>query len=176
MLHACGVVHSDLKHENILIFENRLDMPGLPYTAKLADFGGSFMDIAEGEARPLRMGTWPFTAPEFGAPLSIDQLKQSDVYSFGLLVWRTIVDCENIIAAAGLNSLSSQSGRNEFENLKSSNELVVRAKISIENYALRHNLPPESAALILYILDCTIQAAPSSRGLPKAQAALRGLE
>lgn len=45
ILHACGIIHGDLKHENVLVFDNPYDEPpGQPYLAKLADFGGAVMD------------------------------------------------------------------------------------------------------------------------------------
>ncbi|KAK1234472.1 hypothetical protein PQX77_002326 [Marasmius sp. AFHP31] len=58
ILHACGVVHGDLKHENVLIFKNKGDDPDIPYLAKLADFGGSVMNL-EKEGTTLPMGTPP---------------------------------------------------------------------------------------------------------------------
>src|SRR5947207_948757 len=80
VLHACGIVHGDLKHENALIFENREKISGVPFTAKLADFGGSVMDMAFRKKSSLHMGTWPYGAPEVPIGLSADDLKQTNVY------------------------------------------------------------------------------------------------
>ena len=86
-LHACGIVHSDLKHENVLIFPNKIvRLDTVPYTAKLADFGGSIMDMTPGSWRKQRTITWPYQAPEESLQFSPEGLKQADVYSFGVLI------------------------------------------------------------------------------------------
>lgn len=103
ILHACGIVHGDLKHENVLVFENRYDtLEGQPYTAKLADFGGAVMDIDVRDSHFLRMGTFPYDAPEAGQPLNAAGIKKTDIYSFGMLVWRAFIDGANIVTELGL--------------------------------------------------------------------------
>ncbi|KLU87114.1 serine/threonine protein kinase, partial [Magnaporthiopsis poae ATCC 64411] len=98
ILHACGIVHGDLKHENVLVFANRYpDPPGQPYTAKLADFGGAVMDMAgdgDGQHR-VPSSTFPLDAPEIhsGSRLTVEGVKKTDAYSYGMLIWRCMLDC-----------------------------------------------------------------------------------
>ncbi|KAK5044780.1 hypothetical protein LTR84_010436 [Exophiala bonariae] len=83
-LHSCGVVHSDIKCENVIIFQ---DHQGI-YTAKLADFGCSLVEHPQGAK--LRGGTPPWTSPDWREWLPPGDMVKSDVYSFGLLVWRVM--------------------------------------------------------------------------------------
>ncbi|RMZ78785.1 hypothetical protein DV738_g3617, partial [Chaetothyriales sp. CBS 135597] len=86
-LHASGIVHGDMKHENVLIFPNKDPAHGIPYTAKLADFGGTVMDMTLSETRKMETWTWPFQAPEItdNQALTRSGMMRTDVYSFGLL-------------------------------------------------------------------------------------------
>ncbi|KAK0734631.1 hypothetical protein B0T26DRAFT_798427 [Lasiosphaeria miniovina] len=87
IIHACGMVHGDLKHENVLVFANRYAEPSnQPFTAKLADFGGTVMDMSRdgtGTHR-VRMHTFPYEAPEIGDKLSADGAKKTDAFSYGI--------------------------------------------------------------------------------------------
>ncbi|KAI9858397.1 MAG: hypothetical protein M1813_007501 [Trichoglossum hirsutum] len=176
ILHACGIVHGDLKHENVLIFKNRYTMPNCqPYTAKLADFGGAVMDITERDLHSLRMGTYPFDAPEAVQRLTENMVKQTDVYSFGMLIWRAFIDGKDVTTDIGLKEKPTETAREELQNLKQSDELLVKAVMSIQSYASTHTVCAESESMILYVLGETIQADPSHRNLGRAQAALRGM-
>ncbi|ODH37039.1 serine/threonine protein kinase [Paracoccidioides brasiliensis] len=177
ILHACGIVHGDLKHENVLIFENRYDtVECQPYTAKLADFGGAVMDIEQRDLSYLRMGTFPYQAPESSNRLSSNGLKQTDVYSFGLLVWRAFLDGRNISSELGLGPRPTDASEKELQRLKLSNELIVNAVCSVQVYASSNRVSENALALILYVLAQTIVAEPGHRSLPQAQAALRGMD
>ncbi|CAI7612993.1 unnamed protein product [Penicillium pancosmium] len=102
-LHDSGVVHGDIKSENVLVFEHE----GV-YQAKLCDFGFAVFlaDIKEDKACLLG-GTSPWTAPEFRRKLPYPHyfLKFTDVYSLGLLLWRVLLDGENPFEHALLNDI-----------------------------------------------------------------------
>jgi serine/threonine protein kinase len=86
-LHSCDIVHGDLKMENILIFPHRTK--GI--VAKLADFGFASVDLEGKGARTKLPGfTIPWNAPEFQKTLNRNDLCLTDVYSYGLLIWRAM--------------------------------------------------------------------------------------
>jgi serine/threonine protein kinase/ankyrin repeat protein len=85
-LHSCGLIHGDLKPQNVLIFE------GSPWpVAKLADFGLSIDDSSMEGAHIHVGGTPGWQAPEVekGDRLESSLVKFSDVYSYGLIAWST---------------------------------------------------------------------------------------
>ncbi|KLJ12173.1 hypothetical protein EMPG_09601 [Blastomyces silverae] len=176
ILHACGIVHGDLKHENVLIFANKYDTPqGQPYTAKLADFGGAVMDIDQRDLSHLSMGTYPCQAPEFSNRLSADGIKQTDVYSFGLLVWRAFIDGRDIATELGLDSKPTESSEKLLQPLKLDDDILLKAVCSTQVYASDNGINEKALALILYVLAHTIVVDPMDRSLPRTQAALRGM-
>ncbi|RFU33796.1 hypothetical protein B7463_g2525, partial [Scytalidium lignicola] len=175
ILHACGIVHGDLTHANVLIYRSKVRVQGLPpLTAKLSDFGGSIMDITSRERHALRMTTWPFSAPESGSWLSAEGIKKTDIYSFGLFIWRTLLDCKNILGIFELDGKRTPFAETQVSKLKLSDEFLRSALFSIESYYLANNLPEACFKLVRYALQNTIQTDPSLRSLPKAQCALMG--
>jgi serine/threonine protein kinase len=90
-LHAiqrCRIVHGDLKPDNVLILPSPQQAGSqCPWVAKLADFGGSVLDVAEGTKGRLRMRTPTWQAPEWADYLTRDSLLRTDVYSLGLTIW-----------------------------------------------------------------------------------------
>ncbi|RYP67870.1 hypothetical protein DL769_005659 [Monosporascus sp. CRB-8-3] len=76
-LHKCGIVHGDVKPQNVLIFNK----PTLH--AKIADFSHSVFDT--GGVRTLVGGTWDYSAPEWGRPAPTAELMMTDIYSYGIV-------------------------------------------------------------------------------------------
>ncbi|GMF53669.1 unnamed protein product [Phytophthora fragariaefolia] len=90
-LHACGVVHGDLKGNNIVIGSDR--------RAKVTDFGLSFS--SDSEDNSLISGAWHWVAPECLADKDSEQAEarptiESDVYCLGMC----IVEAMRIVEAA----------------------------------------------------------------------------
>jgi serine/threonine protein kinase len=75
-LHSYGIVHGDLKPQNVLVFES-------PLTVKLADFSHSFFDT--GESREVVGGTTEYAAPEWKTTATTSQLMKTDLYSYGIV-------------------------------------------------------------------------------------------
>ena len=104
-LHMCGIIHGDLKPQNILLFEDP-DTKGA-LVAKVADFGFSNIDFLK---ESIRGGSERWEAPEriHGCPEEIITAMQeldspgcaSDVYSFGLVAV--------FVALNGVDSLAVQ--------------------------------------------------------------------
>jgi serine/threonine protein kinase/ankyrin repeat protein len=179
VLHACGIVHGDLKHENVLIFRNKQDYPkDQPYTAKLADFGGAVMDMADTDGFHLHMGTVPWGPPEGGNSLTADEIKSTDTYSFGLLAWRAFIDCQDPFVAIGFKDQSgpwSDDDRHRLKELKQTGSLLLSVLQSIKSYGNRRSLPEASIQIMSYIVHATIQPEPARRSLIHAQSRLRGI-
>ena len=84
-LHACSIVHGDLKLANILLFAGKNG-----YVARLSDFGCSIY-----EGTTAYTGSIMYNAPEIRHPMSVADEPQadfyaSDIFSFGLVVWETL--------------------------------------------------------------------------------------
>eukprot|EP00727_Mastigamoeba_balamuthi_P002978 m51a1_g12678 putative protein serine threonine (806) ;mRNA; r:118-3810 len=83
-LHANGILHRDLKTENILVFSLS---PKAPVRVKISDFGTSRLigseeaskDLTKGIGTPLYQSPEVMTSSPYGC--------KSDVYSFGMLVY-----------------------------------------------------------------------------------------
>src|SRR5262249_45536857 len=79
-LHYFGVVHGDIKPENILLFEDREKRKLI---AKICDFGSSGVEISEDSTRGA---TEAWSPPEFPGSYFDKVAKATwDVYSFGLV-------------------------------------------------------------------------------------------
>ncbi|TLD03597.1 uncharacterized protein PgNI_11774 [Pyricularia grisea] len=184
ILHACGIVHGDLKHENVLVFANRYQTPpGQPYTAKLADFGGTVMDMVDDDGRELqghrlRVRTFPYEAPEVGRQLSTDGVKKTDAYSYGMLIWRCMLDCADVFLLSGLQLPKGQPQEAELERMneyKRSDQVLEWAMSTISEHFIRKAIPAPSLQLVMAALMFTLRGNPEQRALDRAQARMRGM-
>ncbi|KAK6527514.1 hypothetical protein TWF694_004497 [Orbilia ellipsospora] len=177
ILHACGIIHGDLKHENVLIFRNRCPYPGgQPFTAKLADFGGAVIATGQRDMFSLTMKTIPFDAPEVGKPLTSKALQKADIYSFGMMVWRCMMDCIDLLVPLGIRQhpgpyrLTNQEAK-AVKMLKESDGILGFACESISSSAF----PDKISLLIRSVFAYTLRQDPELRLLVEAQAFLRGM-
>ncbi|KAF1984415.1 kinase-like protein [Aulographum hederae CBS 113979] len=88
ILHECGLIHGDLKPDNILIFKE-----GDGFVAKLADFGLSILEASLNTEQSPLGDTLGWQAPEarHGTIITEEDLLQAEAYSFGLCVWSILL-------------------------------------------------------------------------------------
>ncbi|PHH63668.1 hypothetical protein CDD81_5649 [Ophiocordyceps australis] len=179
ILHACGIVHGDLKHENVLVFVNRYAQPaGQPYTAKVADFGGTVLQTTRDTSSAVPMLTFPYEAPEIDERLTGDAAKKTDVFSYGMLVWRCMLDGNDVLAAMGFllpHGRPSMQQRRELKRLKQTDGLLEAALCTLARHVSTRSLPQESLGLAMSVLMLTLSGDASKRALDRAQARLRGM-
>ncbi|KAL4564414.1 hypothetical protein LXL04_028478 [Taraxacum kok-saghyz] len=78
-VHGLGLIHRDLKSDNLLIANDR--------SIKIADFGVARIEVRT-EGMTPEMGTYRWMAPEMIQHRSYTQ--KVDVYSFGIVLWELI--------------------------------------------------------------------------------------
>jgi hypothetical protein len=100
----------------------------------------------------------------------------TDVYSFGLLIWRTFLDGEGFITLPGATQNASDLDKDNLSARKASTELTNTALIDINEYAAERSIPQECVDLFTYAIIHTMRLEPRDRKLDKAQAALRGIK
>jgi serine/threonine protein kinase len=91
-LHACHIIHSDVKFGNVLMFR---DADSTFYSAKLSDFGFALdVDALEASGREAARldGFTPPCAPEADTLIPLNLLTKFDVFSFGLLFGRVFLN------------------------------------------------------------------------------------
>lgn len=161
VLHQCGILHGDIKLDNVLVFENSNPQTCRvrPFVAKLADFGGALFDIDTVTTLPA--GTLPWTAPELlgqGASknLTPESLLQTDVYSLGFLIWRLFANGMHLF----LKCSSSASKWKEAEEMKKNDTKLFNYLDSIEGFE-----PDVDRNLLNTIIKLTVRVDSAARSL-----------
>ncbi|KAH7133852.1 hypothetical protein EDB81DRAFT_871254 [Dactylonectria macrodidyma] len=183
IIHACNIIHGDIKRKNVLIFTNDSPNPKHgPFTAKLADFGGAVVGSAKDDSYRLICKQQEYAAPEANELVTAKGAKLCDVYSFGLLICETFVDGNlSSIHPDFARRLSrrdlhqdSMSSPATLSELKASGKVLDKAITLGREYFLEHKLDAGCDHLIHFVLHQTLQKNPADRSLVKAQVALRG--
>lgn len=78
-LHSQGIIHRDLKSENILVGED--------LSVKVADFGISCLEFQSGSGKGFT-STYRWMAPEMIK--GKNHTRKVDVYSFGIVLWELV--------------------------------------------------------------------------------------
>jgi len=169
-IHACGVVHSDLKFENILIFEK----PDGSLLAKISDFGLSLVIpdmVASGVSLSTRVEllgfTRPWEAPEcYHTTLLADALKV-DVFSFGLLFSRLAAKGQDIFEsyrnqdAMDVDASDSSYDYEGIFTLKQGGKYMIdHAYRFIKSY---NNLSEEQLQPLFRVAEATLHTNPAFR-------------
>lgn len=170
-LHAHGFIHGDIKSENVLLFRH----PHREFIAKLSDFAFSILPSQRGEKRRLPGKSFPYNAPEIDgdketAALDFKGLSCADVYSFGMLVWRTMLDGRNpfSVGASSQKSVPLHS-INEIIRRKQDEKLIEEACGSI-----KHSAKDIKIDVVREVLQATLQVQPEERDIVPAIFAMAG--
>jgi serine/threonine protein kinase len=140
-LHACGILHGDVKADNVLIFRNREPDASnqRPIHAKVADFGGVLFDMQATLAVPS--GTRPWNAPEWRERLSPVSLLKTDIYSLGFLIFRIMADGRHPFRDFGF---ADDPGWSKVEMLKKDQDKMLEYMLNKPHFHL--NRHPQSAS------------------------------
>jgi serine/threonine protein kinase len=83
-LHRCGVVHGDVKPDNVLVFPR--ENVNNSFRAKLTDFGHSVFEHSRLDTVPAFTPFWCAPEVETAVNMSFSEMKATDSYSYGLVV------------------------------------------------------------------------------------------
>jgi serine/threonine protein kinase len=158
-LHQEGVVHRDVKPENILMFTGDSENEVVP---KIGDFGYALID-----GQPLKAaGTEMWKAPEvLSEQVSKDNVIESDVYSYGLLVWYIAKEGEDLFTSDTLSYSTDDAKQDKVRQMKLDGAVDIRASSSVSDERSGYTK----------VFQLTLQLEPHSRDLARALEALREL-
>ncbi len=141
-IHAAGLVHRDLKHDNIMFVGDRQR-----FTARILDFGVVKSAIAEVEARDghgLHTATGVLVgSPSYMAPEQIRGLKvgpPADLYALAVILWEALV-AQRLFTAQDYETLRRKGARRDAPALidTARGEAVPPGFARVIERALRHD-------------------------------------
>ena len=94
-IHSCGIVHSDIKCANTLVFDADVGQAD-SWRVKISDFGNAISDLpVTGMIEYEVLGTPFYQAPELdGMPQRVgaETIKATDIWCWGILLWEVMTD------------------------------------------------------------------------------------
>jgi serine/threonine protein kinase len=161
VLHDSGIIHGDIKSENVLLFPSN----DHGFEAKLSDFGASLLDD-DYESTVKIIGTRIWSAPEtLSGPVLKEWAPAADVYSFGLLCFRICMDGKNPFWALPIFDLDPD--LSSIEVLKQIQELKLRS--DFVDMCLQYAVRDELAEFpLVKIIGTSLGQSPSQRNNVKS--------
>jgi serine/threonine protein kinase len=158
-LHDYNIIHGDVKSENVLICRHA----HRKYVAKLSDFGFALINPALNERHQLPGCTRLWSAPESGNLLAVEGLRRTDVFSFGLIVWRCFLNCADPFLFLDREStrVPHHLGHDEFVNR-------VKANKSFPDFVILSLAQAHIETYINIVVRATLSPEPSERDLGRA--------
>ena len=152
-LHSCGVAHCDVKSENVLLFVEYNEDEALTFTAKLNDFGSAVLNVSPDTDLPNGIvRTKPWSAPEAANHLKGLDVFKTDIFSFGMLFWRVILNEDLFFNVRSTDRLE------ELEEMKKTGEILQLALATVSRlYSGSHAVIAEK------VLKLTLPASPHKR-------------
>jgi serine/threonine protein kinase len=163
-LHQCGIVHSDIKTDNVLIIP--AEDANFPLVAKISDFGFSVMESSK------VVGCTPLWAPPEVLRSDANQSTAAcsmDIYSLGFVIWSVAIDGRNPFEILNFESVGSMA--ETWMSWKDSNELVSFAVASLHSDDI---YPDTDVEEMCNLLCTTLQSDPADRDIDIVLACLRG--
>ena len=160
-------MHGDLKSESVLIFDTG---DGSKVVVKLADFGCAVMDLEPSDTMALPAFSPPWDAPESHDRLSRDGLQRTDVYSYGLLVWRVALDGASPFRRIDSLTFPDKAEFHRQVRILKTEDLVL----PLARPTLKESFcSTQESHIIVDLLDHTLQLDASKRNLERSLELLR---
>jgi len=158
-IHGSRIVHGDVKSENILVSwsAEKRRMVG-----KIGDFGSSVLDFREDEHRGLPAYTIPWNAPEYDKDIPREHLKFTDVYSFGMLIFRVML--------GGINPFKIAPFKSDVVDIEPRSQELKKDPefLSLVAMMLCERCHASEAGAVCEVLEFTLQYRPAQRNLETA--------
>ncbi|KAL6235505.1 hypothetical protein BDW75DRAFT_240085 [Aspergillus navahoensis] len=165
-LHSHGFIHGDVKCENVLIFPT-WTLQGRNFVAKMTDFGCSMVIDGVGSTR-LRGSTLPYDAPEADSVIESKDLPYTDIYSFGLMVWRVLVDGADPFNHSRYASVNGVAERYNYSLIREDKRNGTTLSIALDRaFDSDSGLSPDMANVFGEILSIALNPEPQKRDLSR---------
>ncbi|KAI1177923.1 hypothetical protein F4777DRAFT_153280 [Nemania sp. FL0916] len=168
-LHKNQFIHGDVKCENVLIFP-ATNYERRNFIAKLTDFGCSMnLDTIEPNTYTRLKGSTPlYDAPEANGMIHRDNLVYTDVYSYGILIWKVTIDGADPFNHSPYRHSATDDGNTPYNHAlirqdKSNDNLLSIALNEMHDTAL--GLPLSTADSFCEVLSIALSADPTQRNL-----------
>jgi len=175
-LHACDILHGDIKCENALVFKTE-NGTAENWRVKISDFSHSILNM-EGKTpnkftRREVLGTNLYSPPELNdaeAILEVANMKSVDIWCWGMLMWKVMIDGADYTDADG-----RKINRDEMQTLREHDRMATTAKDACKKYLnAHHSREGTSFNIILGVLSDAL--CPNASNRPNAPSLLSRLK